>query len=804
MLLAVLFLWRGASAAQNGHWGTWYDPNNYALRTFRQEMETTIPADISSAPEFDRDMFIALLTRGFKDLDRNAMADFQKTLQAEKQRNASAGTLLTVTLRRLGPGYEKLGQFLGNRPDLVRQPLRSELAELSDRGSPISHYAVLQSVNDLLEQSEIIKRRMEETRAKTRFAAVFQTIDTASLGTGSIAQVHRGVLIDGTWVGVKVVKPGAEAGLKRNFDAILEVLDAGEHHVFGDLIREVRRQSLLETDLRNEAAALERAGRALAGRGVFVPRLWQELSGKDVLVMEFAPGTSPHRTQLSPEEKQRLAKEVFETVLYLVVKGDLHGDPHRGNVLVEAGRTSSDLFSLIDWGLTAQISLRERWHLGRLLLGMKSKSPKMVRRALQHIGARALQAADLEALLAEHVTGDAPFLSRTENLILALQRRRVQIPGPVVAAAKALLLAEGVSKELDPGFEPAKSMHWARLLPRGLGRLAPKALELGRMFGDVDAKARAERTRAAEDRLAAASKKLHQFVTTADPTRGRSERQHLYDALRRVRLFRDELEVHLATVAARARELESLHRTSLRQGQLLARQRRWLEAVLAEHQLRSRVVDEIGAYFGYRPDPEPWMRSPKPKPEVLELRQRVGALPRSVPRSRPPPTEVFAAVDALLEKDLQAVEWLAGLGLEVYREDAEREPVLKPPPSPSSTGEPARWVTIDLRIRTQYEARRFKVEEILAPLGTRPRQLEEARRALALAADDERRYLAVVEKTAHRYGWDRELQHRLTELRQQGLGRVSGLFVMPWRRARPVDAIIRQVRSLQRSGALRY
>ena len=49
-----------------------------------------------------------------------------------------ANEKLTYALKKLGPTFIKLGQFLGTRPDIVGEVLAKDLQKLQDRMEPIS------------------------------------------------------------------------------------------------------------------------------------------------------------------------------------------------------------------------------------------------------------------------------------------------------------------------------------------------------------------------------------------------------------------------------------------------------------------------------------------------------------------------------------------------------------------------------------------------------------------------------------------------------------------------------------------
>lgn len=96
---------------------------------------------------------------------------------------------LRRAFEELGPAFIKLGQLLAGRTRLLPRSYTDELAKLQDQVAPVPFaevFAVLAS---------------ELRRPPSEF---FAHIDKTSLGSASMAQVHRARLLDGTEVVVKV------------------------------------------------------------------------------------------------------------------------------------------------------------------------------------------------------------------------------------------------------------------------------------------------------------------------------------------------------------------------------------------------------------------------------------------------------------------------------------------------------------------------------------------------------------------------------------------------------------------------
>src|SRR5215467_6783142 len=92
-------------------------------------------------------------------------------------------TGLASALEELGPCFIKLGQILSTRPDLLPPHYISALSRLQDTVKPVPSDKI----------SAII-----EAELGAPMDELFQSFECTPLATASMAQVHRGILLDGT------------------------------------------------------------------------------------------------------------------------------------------------------------------------------------------------------------------------------------------------------------------------------------------------------------------------------------------------------------------------------------------------------------------------------------------------------------------------------------------------------------------------------------------------------------------------------------------------------------------------------
>src|SRR5947208_12219070 len=92
---------------------------------------------------------------------------------------------LREALEELGPTFCKLGQILSTRPDLLPPEFISELAQLQDHVPPLSEEQVVQVM---------------EQELGVPWEDVFDHVEPEPLAAGTIAQVNKAALPDGSRV----------------------------------------------------------------------------------------------------------------------------------------------------------------------------------------------------------------------------------------------------------------------------------------------------------------------------------------------------------------------------------------------------------------------------------------------------------------------------------------------------------------------------------------------------------------------------------------------------------------------------
>src|SRR5690606_21991633 len=234
-------------------------------------------------------------------------------------------------LEALGPTFVKIGQALSTRPDMVPAAYIAALERMQDDVAPIPFDEVRTTIEEAL---------------GARLNKLFASFDPEPLGCASLAQVHRATLRDGYPVAVKVQRPGVAEQIRADLDALASVAgkadrltDLGRRVHFADWVHEFRKTLMAELDYRAEAENLERFGEHLREyRELFVPAPLWDYTATRVLTMQLVHGTKVtaisglHRTE---HDLSQLASALVRGYLDQVfVHGEIHADPHPGNLLL--------------------------------------------------------------------------------------------------------------------------------------------------------------------------------------------------------------------------------------------------------------------------------------------------------------------------------------------------------------------------------------------------------------------------------------------------------------------------------------
>jgi ubiquinone biosynthesis protein len=370
------------------------------------------------------------------------------------QRGGSRGVRVREMLDELGPTFVKFGQLLATRPDIIPPDIVAELRSLQDDARPVPFHEV---------------RRVIEAELGLAPEQVFAELDEHPIAAASIGQVHRARLPGGQEVVVKVQRPDAERRMNSDLALMHQAARVARERVrrlqFIDLVGavdELARTVRRELDYLIEARNAEAFRRNFAGDAtVAVPKVFWRYTTARVLTMERVEGTPLRHVDLenlSLDDRRRLASRIAETWMQMLfVHGYFHADPHPANILVR----DPDHISLVDFGMTEQLSTRDREVAVRLLLDILDQNPERVARRLRALGVRYPKAAeeqltDRVAIILQRYSasplGEIDAREVLREIFQVVYALDVVLPSRWVMLDKTLATLAGVGLEVYPDF----------------------------------------------------------------------------------------------------------------------------------------------------------------------------------------------------------------------------------------------------------------------------------------------------------------------------------------------------------------
>lgn len=370
----------------------------------------------------------------------------------------SLGARLRTVCESLGPTFVKLGQLLSSRTDLLPLEVTEELARLQDEVPPFPI-------------DEVISVIEEETGRP--LSESFAQFERKPLAAASIAQAHRAVLHDGSQVVVKVRRPGIETSIDTDIEILFGIAHLVEDRLSPELfdpislIREFARGIRRELDFTIEARNIKRFARNFENYpGVKIPEVYWDFTTPRLLVLEYIDGVKIDQIgamDASGLDRSQLARRAADAFLkQVMIDGVFHGDPHPGNLLVQADGT----LAFLDFGIVGRLDDAAMTQLAEIFLGFMENDAERVIKALARFEAlgketdRAALRDDLADLL-EHYYGrslkDVKIGPAVAAMMEVAHRHHLKFPPDLLLLSRAFLTVEGVVHRLNPDFSVAEA-----------------------------------------------------------------------------------------------------------------------------------------------------------------------------------------------------------------------------------------------------------------------------------------------------------------------------------------------------------
>lgn len=354
-----------------------------------------------------------------------------------------------LALEELGPTFIKIGQMLSMRPDILPESYVREFKKLQDDVTS----------EDFEEIKAVLERELGGPIER-----FFVSFEEEPIASASMAVVHRATLYNGEEVAVKIQRPKARESMLND----LSILRRITHFVkyaprAGVLNLEEAAEELLqaakeELDFTTEANNLKRFAEYNKDPKVRCPRVYEEFTTRDILVLQYIEGIPILNTDRLQEEGydlQALTIKLADNYIKQIFEdGFFHADPHPGNLLVQKGA-----IIYLDFGMMGYLSKALKEKFNALIYSMATGNVDGMTRAVLSIGIKKGKVdrrrlySDIEEIYNEYIETsfheiDLPRMM--EEVFVACRRNNIAIPPDLVRLAKGLVTVEGLVAKLAP------------------------------------------------------------------------------------------------------------------------------------------------------------------------------------------------------------------------------------------------------------------------------------------------------------------------------------------------------------------
>lgn len=359
-------------------------------------------------------------------------------------------------LVQLGPFYVKFGQLLSTRPDLLPPKYIEALTALQAQVPPVAWGLIERTLKEELNQP---------------LETIFSTIDPNPVAAGSIAQIHRGTLITGEEVAIKVQRPNIDhivnqdVILIKGIAEIIALTDFGNDYDFINLADDFTKAVLAELDFRQEGNFTEKLRLNLSKSSWFdteqlvIPKIYWQYTTNKVLFMEWLDG-KPILSANIPDtsnKRQEISTLLFRSFFQQIfIDGFFHADPHPGNIFyLDNGK-----LGIIDCGMIGRLDPRTQQLLTEMLLAIVDiDAQRCAQLTLELSDSNTANTNlsqlenDYQRMLRKYYNLSLSQLNFSEvfyEVLEVARNNKIKLPGNMGLFAKSLANLEGVARQFNP------------------------------------------------------------------------------------------------------------------------------------------------------------------------------------------------------------------------------------------------------------------------------------------------------------------------------------------------------------------
>ena len=386
--------------------------------------------------------------RGSGLIDQGTWEKLREQAVGPEVTELSQGERLRNALSELGTTWVKFGQMLSLRPDVVGADVAAELEQLQG-AVPADPPGVAQ--------------RTVESELGKGVGDLYGSFEPEPFASGSVAQVHRATLDDGTAVAVKVVHDGAAERVREDLElmaALAAYLEAKDPELAQlrptILVDEFAQMMHGAMDLREEMTNLQRFRANFADEeDVVIPEPFPDRSSPKVLTMSMitgAPFTDRASVEATGWDADALVNRSADIYMEMIFRDGLyHADPHPGNFLIP----DATHLAILDFGDVGRLSSTRRLQLENLVIAVGTRDVDAIIDVFVELTSpppgtdmQELRS-DVEAWMNRYLlvgVGQLDMTAIVSSGMELLHRRKLVLPADLALLFRVLLRLQGLGR----------------------------------------------------------------------------------------------------------------------------------------------------------------------------------------------------------------------------------------------------------------------------------------------------------------------------------------------------------------------
>ncbi|MPQ43695.1 ABC1 kinase family protein [Clostridium tarantellae] len=379
---------------------------------------------------------------------------FGYVVNAKKKGGEPSPVALRKAFEELGATFIKLGQILSTRPDILPKEYIKELEKLQD-------------CNIYTDNIETVKKVFYEDFGKN-IEDYFLYFSPKPLASASIAQVHKGILKDGTKVVVKIQHSDIKEKMNLDLAIIKRIVKLVKHKFNNSLINPMEAINEIEESTKKELNFLVEYSNMVKFRefneGVVCitsPQPLKLICSERVLTMEEIDGfkiSEINKLYENGYDREDIAKKLSLSFCKQIFDdGFFHGDPHPGNLLI-----SNRKIVYIDFGIVGQLDKSLKKAMNKAITYVALEDVDGIVSFILTVGVKTGEVDestlrdDCKFLLTKYTSISLSGIKISEflNEIFDISsRNNIQLPKEFVSLIRSVIILEGVLTNLDPDLE---------------------------------------------------------------------------------------------------------------------------------------------------------------------------------------------------------------------------------------------------------------------------------------------------------------------------------------------------------------